>query len=53
MTKEVIFKGAKIQKGDRVKIPKPILDTLGLKSGAGIIIKFNLEKKEISIREEK
>lgn len=50
---EIIFKGAKIQKGFRVKIPKPIIDTLNLKSNEKILIKFDLDKKEIIIKEEK
>jgi len=50
---EVIFKGARIQKGFRVKIPKPIIDTLNLRSSEKIIIKFDLDKKEIIIKEEK
>ncbi len=50
---EIIFKGARIQNGFRVKIPKPIVDTLNLKSGCRILIKFDLDKKEIIIREEK
>jgi hypothetical protein len=50
---EIIFKGARIQKGFRVKIPKPIIDTLNLKSSEKILIKFDLDKKEIIIKEEK
>jgi bifunctional DNA-binding transcriptional regulator/antitoxin component of YhaV-PrlF toxin-antitoxin module len=50
---EVIFKGGKIQTGDRVKIPKPVMDTLELKSGKKIVIKFDPEKKRIVIEEEK
>ncbi|MFA5857101.1 MAG: hypothetical protein WC867_07090 [Candidatus Pacearchaeota archaeon] len=50
---EILFKGSKIQTGERIKIPKPIVDTLNLYSGQGIIIIFDAEKKEIIIREEK
>jgi bifunctional DNA-binding transcriptional regulator/antitoxin component of YhaV-PrlF toxin-antitoxin module len=50
---EIIFKGAKIQKGFRVKIPKPIIDTLNLKSREKILIKFDLDKREITIKEDK
>ena len=49
----IIFKGARIQKGFRVKIPKPIVDTLNLKSNENILIKFNLDEKEIIIKVEK
>ena len=50
---EVIFEGSKIQVGDRIKIPKAIIDTLKLKKGQKIIIKFNVDKKEIVIQEVK
>ncbi len=50
---EIIFEGSKIQVGHRIKIPKPIIDTLGLKKGQKITIKFNLNKKEIIIKEAK
>ena len=50
---EIIFKGARIQKGFRIQIPKPIVDTLNLKSHEKILIKFDLNKKEILIKEEK
>ena len=49
---EIIFKDLKIQIGDRVKIPKPIIDTLGLKAGKKIIIKFDAEERTILIEEE-
>ena len=50
---EVIFNGGKIQTGERIKIPKAIIDTLDLKTGEKIIIKFNAEKREIIIKESK
>jgi len=50
---EVLFKDGKIQVGDRVKIPKAIIDTLNIKKGQKILIKFNSEKREIIIKEEK
>ena len=50
---EIIFKGARIQKGYRIKIPKPIIDTLNLKEKQKVIIKFNPITKEIKIKEEK
>lgn len=46
---EVIFKGAKIQTGFRVKIPKAIVDTLNLKSNDEIEIRFNPENGDIII----
>lgn len=49
----IIFRGAKIQKGFRVKIPKPIVDTLNIKPSENILIKFDLDKKEIIIKVEK
>lgn len=50
---EVLFKEGKIQVGDRVKIPKAIIDTLNIKQGQKILIKFNPEKREITIKEDK
>lgn len=50
---EVIFEGGKIQVGDRIKIPKPIVDTMKLKKGQKIQIRFNPEKGEILIKEDK
>jgi hypothetical protein len=50
---EIIFRGAKIQTGDRIKIPPAIMDTLLLKAGDKIIILFDAEKRKIIITEEK
>jgi bifunctional DNA-binding transcriptional regulator/antitoxin component of YhaV-PrlF toxin-antitoxin module len=50
---EIIFRGGSVQKGDRIKIPPAIVDTLGLKPGEKIVILFDIEKKEIVIKEEK
>ena len=50
---EIIFKGGKIQVGGRVKIPKPIIDTMNLKESQKILIKFNPDKGEIIIKEER
>ncbi len=50
---EIIFKGSKVQVGDRIKIPKPIIDTLKIKTGQKITIKFDVNKKEIIIKEAK
>lgn len=50
---KVVFKGAKIQTGDRIKIPKAIVDTLGLSSGENIVLYFDAENREIVIKEDK
>lgn len=42
---EIIFKDNTIQTGHRVKIPKAIIDTLGLKVKQKIIIKFDSDAK--------
>ena len=47
----IIFKGGIIQKGDRVKIPKAIIDTLELKAGDKIEIRFDAEKRLILVEE--
>jgi bifunctional DNA-binding transcriptional regulator/antitoxin component of YhaV-PrlF toxin-antitoxin module len=51
---EITFKDNKIQKGHRIKIPKAIIDTLNLKEGAKIVLKFDpINKKIIIVEEEK
>jgi len=50
---EVLFKDGKIQTGDRVKIPKAIMDTLNLSAGNKILIKFDPDLKIIIIEEAK
>lgn len=50
---EITFKDNKIQKGHRIKIPKAIVDTLNLKEGSKIILKFDPIKKKIIVEEEK
>ena len=47
--KEMIFKDGKVQKGHRIKIPKAIIDTIGLEEGEDIEIKFDLAKKKLTI----
>ncbi len=47
--KEMIFKDGKIQKGFRVKIPKAIVDTLEIKEGQEVLIKFNLAKNKLTL----
>jgi len=49
---EITFKDNKIQKGHRIKIPKAIVDTLDLKEGAKIILKFDPINKKIIIMED-
>ena len=46
---EIVFKDGIVQKGGRVKIPKAIIDTLNLKEGEEIIIKFDAEEKKMSV----
>jgi bifunctional DNA-binding transcriptional regulator/antitoxin component of YhaV-PrlF toxin-antitoxin module len=50
---EIIFKGARVQAGYRIKIPKAVIDTLNLKISAKILIKFDAEKARIIVEEEK
>lgn len=50
---EIIFKDNKIQTGHRIKIPKAIVDTLNLKEGEKVLIKFDVLKKKISVEREK
>ena len=46
---EIIFKDNSIQTGFRIKIPKAIIDTLGLIEGQKIKIRFDVDKKVILI----
>ncbi len=50
--KEIIFKDAKVQKGHRVKIPKAIIDTLDIKEGQKILIRFDVLKKRLILEVE-
>ena len=50
---EIIFKDLSIQKGERIKIPKAIVDTLKLQPGQKIVIFFDSEKKQLRIVEDK
>lgn len=50
--KEIIFKDGKIQTGHRIKIPKAIIDTLNLKEGQKVIIKFDVTKKHLILEVE-
>ncbi|MCK5450084.1 hypothetical protein KAI32_04405 [Candidatus Pacearchaeota archaeon] len=47
--KEMIFKDGKIQKGFRVKIPKAIVDTLEIKEGQEVIIKFDIINDRLTL----
>ena len=47
--KEMIFKDGKIQKGYRVKIPKAIVDTLELKEGQEVVVKFDVATDKLTL----
>ena len=49
---EIIFKDNSIQIGHRIKIPKPVIDTLGLKEGQRIKIKFDVDKRILVVEED-
>ncbi len=53
MMVEIRFRDNKIQKGHRIKIPKAIIDTLELKEGTKIEIKFDPIKKRLIVEEQK
>jgi len=46
---EIIFKDNKIQTGHRIKIPKAIIDTLDLKEGQKIKIRYDVNKKKMIV----
>ena len=46
---ETIFKDNSIQTGHRIKIPKAIIDTLDLKEGQKIKIRFDASKKKFVV----
>ena len=50
---EIIFKDNKIQSGHRVRIPKAIIDTLDLKEGQKIKIRFDADAKTMLVEVEK
>ena len=50
---DIIFKDNKIQTGYRVKIPKAIIDTLGLKEGQDVVILFDPVKKKMVLEVKK
>lgn len=49
---EIIFKDNSIQSGYRIKIPKAIVDTLELREGQKIKIKFDADKKTMIVEED-
>ena len=51
--KEIIFKDGKVQKGHRIKIPKALIDTLDIKEGEKILIKFDVKSKKMIVEVEK
>ena len=51
--KEIIFKDKVLQKENRVKIPSPIIDTLGIKEGDDLIIILDIEEECIKIKKNK
>lgn len=46
---EIIFKDKKVQTGERVKIPQPIIDTMNIKKGDRLVIKFDPDKKSMKV----
>lgn len=46
---DIVFKDNSIQTGHRIKIPKAIVDTLGLKERQKIIIRFDVNKKKMVV----
>jgi bifunctional DNA-binding transcriptional regulator/antitoxin component of YhaV-PrlF toxin-antitoxin module len=50
---EVIFKDGVIQTGYRVKIPKSVIDTLGLKIRQKVVLKFDPDKRILILEEDK
>lgn len=51
--KEIIFKDGKVQKGHRIKIPKALIDTLDIKEGEKVLIRFDVETKKMIVEVEK
>ena len=49
---EIVFKDNKIQTGHRIKIPKSVIDTLNLKEGEKVLIKFDVVKKRLIVEVE-
>jgi len=49
---EIIFKDNRVQTGHRIKIPKAVIDTLELKEGQGIKIRFDVDKRILIVEED-
>jgi len=49
---EIIFKDNCIQTGFRIKIPKAIIDTLELRKGQKIKIRFDVDKRILIVEED-
>jgi hypothetical protein len=49
---EIIFKDNSIQTGHRIKIPKAIIDTLGLEIKQKIKIRFDVDNKTMLVEVE-
>ena len=47
--KEIIFNDKVLQKENRVKLPSPIIDSLGIKEGDSLIIILDTEEECIKI----
>lgn len=45
----VVFEGSSLQVGDRIKIPKAIVDTLNLKKGEKVKILFDVQSQRIIV----
>jgi hypothetical protein len=50
---EIIFKDNSIQTGHRIKIPKAIIDTLGLSVKQKIKIRFDVDNKTMIVEVDK
>ncbi|MBU3913837.1 MAG: hypothetical protein KKE50_07130 [Nanoarchaeota archaeon] len=51
--REVLFKDNCVQAGFRIKIPKAVVDTLELKKGQKIRIRFDVSKRTLIVEEDK
>lgn len=49
---EIIFKDNSIQIGHRIKIPKVVVDTLELREGQKIRMRFDVDERILIIEEE-
>jgi len=51
--KEILFKDGKVQKGHRIKIPKALIDTLDIREGEKVLIRFDVSSKKMIVEVEK